>query len=84
MSQNEAMSRISEFLKAEPVLSRIPIKVSRDKLRVRHGGYDIRAAQMDVNTVLQLDRMLELEKNGKIGEVSESAYSFIGASSQKC
>jgi hypothetical protein len=62
MSQKEALMRISEFLKEEPPLSRIPIDTPREKLRVRHGGYDIRAAQLDLNTVFPLDRILELEK----------------------
>jgi hypothetical protein len=82
MSQKEALMRISEFLKEEPPLSRIPIDTPREKLRVRHGGYDIRAAQLDLNTVFPLDRILELEKEGKIGEVMKIAYSFVGASSQ--
>ena len=82
MSQKEALMRISEFLKEEPPLSRIPIDTPREKLRVRHGGYDIRAAQLDLNTVFPLDRILELEKEGNIGEVMKFAYSFVGASSQ--
>ena len=82
MSQKEALMRISEFLKEEPPLSRIPIDTPREKLRVRHGGYDIRAAQLDLNTVFPLDRILELEKEGKIGEVMKIAYSFVGASSK--
>jgi len=83
MSQTEALSRISDFLKAEPVLSVIPVDIAREKLRVRHGGYDIRAAQSDYNTVLPIDRMIELEKEGEIGRVLDNAYSFVGATAQK-
>ena len=82
MRQDEAMTRISQFLKEEPVLSKIPFDTPRDKLRVRHGGYDIRAAQIDFNTVLPLDRMGEFEREGKIGKTLENAYSFVGASAQ--
>ncbi|MES0360099.1 MAG: glycine/sarcosine/betaine reductase selenoprotein B family protein, partial [Anaerolineales bacterium] len=83
LSQDEAHSRISEFLKSEPVLSEIPVDIAREKLRVRHGGYDIRAAQADPNTVLPIDRLIELETEGELGQVLGNAYSFVGATAQK-
>jgi len=83
MSQAEAQSRISEFLKTEPILFEIPVDIVREKLRVRHGGYDIRAAQSDYNTILPIDRMIELETEGELGQVLENAYSFVGATAQK-
>ena len=51
MSQKGALMRISEFIKEESSLSRIPIDTPREKLRLRHGRYDIRAVQLDLNTV---------------------------------
>jgi len=45
MTQTEAMARIDDFLKEEPVLLVIPRDTRPDQLRVRHGGYDIRSAQ---------------------------------------
>lgn len=83
MNQAEAQSRISDFLKSKPVLSAIPVNITREKLRVRHGGYDIRAAQSDYNTVLPIDRMIELEKEGEIGKLMDNVYSFVGAAAQK-
>jgi D-proline reductase (dithiol) PrdB len=83
MDQETAQARISDFLKSEPVLSSIPVDIPRDKLRVRHGGYDIRAAQEDFNSVLPLDRLAELAQEGVIGGLIENAYSFVGACSQK-
>jgi hypothetical protein len=83
MNQAEAQSRISEFLKSKPVLSAIPVNIAREKLRVRHGGYDIRAAQSDYNTVLPIDRLIELETEGRLGQVLGNAYSFVGATVQK-
>ena len=83
MDQETAQARISDFIKAEPTLSTIPVDIPREKLRVRHGGYDIRAAREDFNTVLPLDRLTELEQEGLIGSVLENAYSFVGACSQK-
>ena len=82
MDQETAQERISDFLNGEPVLSTIPVDIPRDQLRVRHGGYDIRAAQEDINCVLPLDRLAELAQEGIIGSLSENAYSFVGACSQ--
>jgi hypothetical protein len=83
MDSKEAQARISEFLRIEPVLSVIPMNTPRDKLRLRHGGYDNRAALEDYNTVLPLDRLLEFEQEGLIGQAAENAYSFVGACAQK-
>lgn len=83
MSQDEAESRISEFLKAEPILSSIPINTPSEKLRLRHGGYDLRAAEEDHNSVFPIDRLRELKDEGVIGELTNNAYSFVGATAQK-
>ncbi|MFQ5742502.1 MAG: glycine/sarcosine/betaine reductase selenoprotein B family protein [Acidobacteriota bacterium] len=82
MSQQEAVSRIGDFLKVAPQLSAIPFDTPRGKLRVRHGGYDIRGAQAEPNVVLPLDRLRELEAEGAIGELLPEAFSFVGAASQ--
>jgi hypothetical protein len=83
MDAQEAQARISEFLRAEPQLSVIPMDTPREKLQLRHGGYDNRAALEDYNTVLPLDRLGELEQAGIIGQRAENAYSFVGACAQK-
>jgi hypothetical protein len=82
MTQEEAQDRIMDFLRAEPVLSEIPIDTPVEDLRVRHGGYDIRAAQADPNVNLPLTRLREFEAEGHIGEFASPAYSFVGACSQ--
>jgi hypothetical protein len=38
LTQAEAESRISEFLRAEPTLARIPVTTPPDQIRVRHGA----------------------------------------------
>jgi hypothetical protein len=83
MTQEEAMSRVLDFLKETPSLSRIPIHTPREKLRVRHCGYDIRGAQADPNVVFPVERLAELEKEKIIGELASDAYSFVGACAQK-
>ncbi len=82
MSQVEAIRRIGEFLKCAPTLTAIPKDTPRERVRVRHGGYDIRGAERDPNVVFPLERMLELEREGVIGELAPDAYTFVGATAQ--
>lgn len=83
MSQEEATERIVDFLRCEPQLSSIPVDTPGEALRVRHPGYDIRAAEADPNVVFPLERLWEMEAEGVIGELAPEAYSFVGACSQR-
>ncbi len=82
MTQAEAEARIGEFLRVEPTLSTIPTGTAPGELRVRHGGYPVAAARLDHNVVLPLRPLRELAADGVIGELSPTAYSFVGATSQ--
>ncbi len=82
MTQQEAESRIAEFLKTEPSLSTIPLDTPGDALHVRHGGYPIDAVRADHQVALPLEHLAALAEAGLIGEVSPRAYSFVGATSQ--
>ena len=82
MTQEEAIKRIGDFLKAEPTLTSIPIDIPRHQLRVRHGGYDIRGVQADPNVAFPLDRLAEFVDQGLLGELLPNAYSFVGAAAQ--
>jgi len=83
MTQEQAESRIMEFIKIEPELSAIPKNTHYDDLTVRHGGYDIKGAKMDPNVVFPLEIFRELEKEKVIGSFVDTAFSFVGACSQK-
>ncbi len=83
MTQEEAEKRIFDSIKEEPILSKIPFTCPPQKLRVRHGGYDVRAAQIDANVVFPWQRLTELHQQGQIGSLTENGYSFVGACSQK-
>jgi len=83
MTQQEATNRIADFIRLEPRLSSIPVDTPAEKLMVRHGGYDIRAAQKDPNVVFPLSILLDLASHGRIGELAPEAYSFVGACSQR-
>lgn len=82
MTQQEAEARIIDFIKNEPTLSEIPTKTPINKLKVRHGGYDVRGALADPNVNFPITRLNELQAEGRIGEVFPTAYSFVGACSQ--
>ena len=82
MSQEEAIARIGEFTRSRPKLSRIPVDTPWSRLRVRHGGYDVRGVMVDPNVALPIDRLRELAEAGALGELLPDAYSFVGATSQ--
>ena len=82
MSQKEAEARIDDFLKVEPQLSVIPMDTPIEKLRVRHGGYDVRGSLADPNVNFPISRLRELQAEERIGELASDAYSFVGATAQ--
>lgn len=82
MTQAEAESRIAEFLSVAPDLSAIPVDTPPGELRVRHGGYPVQAVAADHQVALPLGHLKSLETQGVIGELSSTAYSFVGATSQ--
>ena len=82
MTQQEAIPRIMDFIRSEPVLSTIPIGTPPEKLCLRHPGYDIRGVWKDHNVALPLDRLRELAGEGAIGELLPDAFSFVGATAQ--
>ena len=81
-TQEEAIPRINEFLQGPAILTSIPTKVDRSRLRIRHLGYDVRGSVRDFNVVFPIDRLEELQAKGVIGELAEQQYSFVGATSQ--
>ena len=83
MTQEEAIERIDDFIRNEPTLSEIPLNTPIEKLRTRHGGYDVRGTQRDPNVAFPIERLVELKQDGLVGELAENAYSFVGACAQK-
>jgi glycine/betaine/sarcosine/D-proline reductase family selenoprotein B len=82
MTQQEAISRIGEFINEKPTLSFIPKDTPNNELFVRHGGYDISGVQIDPEAAFPIYELSKLEKAGFIGELAQTAYSFVGACSQ--
>ncbi|MEE9416118.1 MAG: glycine/sarcosine/betaine reductase selenoprotein B family protein [Acidimicrobiales bacterium] len=82
MTQLQAEARIHDFLRESPVLSSIPFDTPVEQLRVRHPGYPTQAAISDHGVNLPLKQLLDLERDGTIGQTVPDAYSFVGAASQ--
>lgn len=56
----------------------IPRDTPRDKFRVAHEHYDLTGVQEDVNCVFPIDRLLEMAREGLIGSVAGTTYTFMG------
>ncbi len=82
LTQEQVVKMTSEFGKADPVLSEIPITTTPEQTRVRHGGYDIRATAADRNVSLPIDRMNEFADEDVIGGFANPTFSFVGLTSQ--
>lgn len=80
--QDEVVSRIMELVKAAPILSSIPTDTPLEKLRIRHGGYDITPALQDSGVTFPLAAVKALATQNTIGNLYPTAWSFIGACSQ--
>jgi D-proline reductase (dithiol) PrdB len=59
----------------------IPADVAHDDLIMSHvsTNFDRTGFQLDVNMVLPLDRLKEMELEGRIGSMAAYHYSFMGA-----
>ena len=62
----------------DPSFREIPIEVEESDLRFAARGYDPSAVQEDMNSELPVERLLEFEKNGIIGQLNPVYWSFCG------
>ncbi len=56
----------------------IPKDTPRDRINVAHLHYDLSGPKQDINCVFPLDRFVELEREGVIGQLADTNYSFMG------
>jgi hypothetical protein len=82
MTQEEAVRRIGDFLKAAPQLSAVPVDAPVERTVVRHGGYDVHGSEADRNVTFPIDVLRHLAEAGVIGDLHHEAYSFVGAAAQ--
>lgn len=62
----------------DPSFREIPIEVESSDLRFSTRGYDGAAVHQDANAQLPIERLLEFEKNGIIGQLNPVFWSFCG------
>ena len=56
----------------------IPKETPRDKLKVAHLHYDLSGPREDPNCVFPIDVFRDLERDGVIGQLADTNYSFMG------
>ena len=63
---------------SDPSFREIPIEIERADLRYTARGYDPAAVQQDMNAQVPVERLLEFENNGIIGQLNSVFWSFSG------
>jgi D-proline reductase (dithiol) PrdB len=81
LTYEQAIRDVSKTRERLPSLRVIPADTPEERLRVGHIGYDIRAAQKDINVIFPLARFRELAQEGSIGALAERNYSYHGLTS---
>jgi D-proline reductase (dithiol) PrdB len=56
----------------------IPTTVRTEDLRATHFAYDLTDARRDPNVVFPIDTLRGLVAEGRIGELTANAYTFMG------
>ena len=67
-----------EFASEDLSYREIPIEVEAPDLRFTPKGYDPTAVTQDINSQLPIERLLEFERNGIIGQLNGVFWSFSG------
>ena len=62
----------------DPTHREIPRGTSQDQIEANHLHVDTRFIKDDINVILPINRFAELEKNGVIGNLAPTCYSFYG------
>ena len=68
----------SEFAEDDATFKEIPIEVEASDLRFTARGYNPNAVTQDINSQLPIERLLEFERNGIIGQLNGVFWSFSG------
>ena len=67
-----------EFGDSDASFREIPIEIESGDLRYAARGYDAAAVQQDMNAEVPVERLLEFENNGIIGQLNPVFWSFCG------
>ena len=64
--------------RGEATYRQIPGDARTEDFRIWHPGYDYGPATQDINCIFPIDRFRELEREGIIGSLADTHYSFMG------
>lgn len=67
-----------EALEGDASFRVIPGDINAEELMVTHNHYDHSDGDRDINCVFPIDRARELVRGGKIGELTDQHYGFMG------
>ncbi|PWT92470.1 MAG: hypothetical protein C5B55_06375 [Blastocatellia bacterium] len=68
----------TEGIKGDLTYREIPIEVGAEDLRYSARGYDPVDVQQDMNSQIPIERLLEFERNGIIGQLNPVFWSIMG------
>jgi D-proline reductase (dithiol) PrdB len=60
----------------DPSFREIPRNVRQEEIGIAHAHYDHSLAEQDINTIFPIHRLIELEREGVMGRVADTHYSF--------
>lgn len=66
----------TDSIHGDPSFREIPRTVRQEELGIAHAHYDHALAEQDINTIFPIHRLNELEKDGLVGKVADTHYSF--------
>ncbi len=66
----------TESIHGDPSFREIPRTVRQEDLGIAHAHYDHTFAEQDINIIFPIQRFIELEKEGIIGRLADTHYSF--------
>jgi len=66
----------TESIHGDPSFREIPKTVRQEDIGIAHAHYDHSLALQDINIIFPVQRLIELEKEGIIGRVPDTLYSF--------
>lgn len=66
----------AESIHGDPSFREIPRAARQGDLGIAHPHYDHTLAEQDINTIFPLQRFIELEKDGVVGKMADTHYSF--------
>ncbi len=66
----------TESIHGDPSFREIPRTVQQEELGIAHAHFDHSLAEQDINVILPIQRFIELEKEGVVGKLADTHYSF--------